>query len=128
MAKNFVLFFSQGSIPIYIYIYIYLYIYTIAYGIYVYHSFFIHSSVEGNLGCFHILAIVNNVAITIGVPVSFQISVYVYFGYIPRVELLNHMAVWQPAPVFLPGESQGRGSLVGCRLWGCTELDTTDAT
>ena len=31
-------------------------------------------------------------------------------------------------PVFLPGESQRRGSLVGCRLWGCTELDTTDAT
>ena len=26
---------------------------------------------------------------------------------------------WQPAPVFLPGESQGRGSLVGCHLWGC---------
>ena len=25
---------------------------------------------------------------------------------------------WQPAPVFLPGESQGRGSLVGCHLWG----------
>ena len=24
---------------------------------------------------------------------------------------------WQPTPVFLPGESQGRGSLVGCRLW-----------
>ena len=29
-------------------------------------------------------------------------------------------------PVFLPGESQGRGSLVGCRLWGRTELDTTE--
>ena len=28
---------------------------------------------------------------------------------------------WQPTPVFLPGESQGRGSLVGCRLWGRTE-------
>ena len=27
---------------------------------------------------------------------------------------------WQPTPVFLPGESQGRGSLVGCRLWGRT--------
>ena len=27
---------------------------------------------------------------------------------------------WQPTPVFLPGESQGQGSLVGCRLWGCT--------
>ena len=31
-------------------------------------------------------------------------------------------------PVFLPGESQGRGSLVGCRLWGCTESDTTEVT
>ena len=29
---------------------------------------------------------------------------------------------WQPTPVFLPGESQGRGSLVGCRLWGHTRL------
>ena len=35
---------------------------------------------------------------------------------------------WQPTPVFLPGESQGRGSLVGSRLWGRTELDTTEAT
>ena len=35
---------------------------------------------------------------------------------------------WQPTPVFLPGESQGRGSLVGCRLWGPTESDTTEAT
>ena len=30
--------------------------------------------------------------------------------------------------VFLPGESQGRGSLVGCRLWGRTESDTTEVT
>ena len=35
---------------------------------------------------------------------------------------------WQPTPVFLPGESQGRGSLVGCRLWGHIESDTTEAT
>ena len=35
---------------------------------------------------------------------------------------------WQPTPVFLPGESQGRGSLVGCCLWGCTESDTTEVT
>ena len=34
---------------------------------------------------------------------------------------------WQPTPVFLPGESQGRGGLVGCRLWGPTESDTTEA-
>ena len=33
---------------------------------------------------------------------------------------------WQPTPVFLPGESQGQGSLVGCHLWGHTESDTTD--
>jgi len=31
-------------------------------------------------------------------------------------------------PVFLPGESQGWGSLVGFCLWGCTESDTTDST
>ena len=35
---------------------------------------------------------------------------------------------WHPTPVFLPGESQGRGSLVGCHLWGPTEYDTTEAT
>ena len=35
---------------------------------------------------------------------------------------------WQPTPVFLPGESQGRGSLVGCRLWGRTESDRTGET
>ena len=35
---------------------------------------------------------------------------------------------WQPTPVFLPGESQGWGSLVGCRLWGHTESDTTEVT
>ena len=35
---------------------------------------------------------------------------------------------WQPTPVFLPGESQGWGSLVGFHLWGRTESDTTEAT
>ena len=35
---------------------------------------------------------------------------------------------WQPTPLLLPGESQGRGSLVGCRLWGRTEPDTIEAT
>ena len=35
---------------------------------------------------------------------------------------------WQPTPVFLPGESQGQGSLVGCSLWDRTESDTTEAT
>ena len=35
---------------------------------------------------------------------------------------------WQPTPVFLPGESQGQGSLVGCHLWGRTESDTPEVT
>ena len=35
---------------------------------------------------------------------------------------------WQPTPVFLPGESQGWGSLGGYHLWGRTESDTTEAT
>ena len=35
---------------------------------------------------------------------------------------------WQPTPAFLPGESQGRGSLMGCRLWGRTESDMSEVT
>ena len=35
---------------------------------------------------------------------------------------------WQPTPAFLPGESQGQGSLVGCCLWGLTESDMTEVT
>ena len=35
---------------------------------------------------------------------------------------------WQPTPEFVPGESRGRRSLVGCRLWGRTGSDTADAT
>ena len=42
--------------------------------------------------------------------------------------LIHWRRKWQPTPVFMPGESQGRGSLVGCRLWGRTESDTTEVT
>ena len=35
---------------------------------------------------------------------------------------------WQPTPVFLPGESQGQRSLMGCHLWGRRESDTIEAT
>ena len=52
--------------------------------IHIYYIFFIHSSVGGHLGCFHILAIINNAAMNFGVHVSFQISVLVFFSYIPR--------------------------------------------
>ena len=48
------------------------------------HSCFIHSSTDRHWSCFHILAIVNNMAINIGVLMFFQISVWGFFGYIPR--------------------------------------------
>ena len=44
------------------------------------------------------------------------------------VTFMHWRRKWQPTPVFLPGESQGWGSLVGCRLWGHTESDSTEAT
>ena len=40
----------------------------------------------------------------------------------------NRSRDWHHTPVLLPGESQGWGSLVGCRLWGRTESDTTEVT
>ena len=49
--------------------------------VYIYHVF-IHSSVDGHLSCFPILAIVNNAAVNTEVGVAFQISVFVCFGYV----------------------------------------------
>ena len=56
-----------------------------------YHSFLIHSSADGCLGCFHVLAIVNSSAMNIGVHVSF--SIMVFLEYMPKVVLLDHMVV-----------------------------------
>ena len=49
-----------------------------------YHNFFIHSSVNGHLGCFHVLAVENSAAVNIEVHVSFQIRVFFFFGCMPR--------------------------------------------
>ena len=59
-------------------------------------------------------------------------------NYLLQLTTLNRMAEdtishlfthkWQPSPVFLPGESQGWWSLVGCHLWGRTESGTTGVT
>ena len=43
------------------------------------------------------------------------------------VTFMHWRRKWQPTPVFLPGESQGWGYLVGCHLWGLTESDITEA-
>ena len=53
-------------------------------------------------------------------------------GYSPQshkeLDRTEHLRPHRPTPVFLPGESQGWGSLVGCSLWGRTESDTTEVT
>ena len=50
------------------------------------------------------------------------------FHSLSLITFMHWRRKWQPTPVFLPGEFQGRGSLIGCRLWGGTESDTTEAT
>ena len=50
--------------------------------VYIYHNFFIHSFVNGQLGCFHVLAIVNSAAVNNGIHVS--LSILVSSGYMPR--------------------------------------------
>ena len=51
--------------------------------IYIYHIFLSQSSVDGHLGCVHVLAIVNSAAMITGVHVSFQIQVFIFSGYMP---------------------------------------------
>ena len=51
---------------------------------YMYHIFFIRSSVDGHLGCFRVLAIVNSAALNIGLHVSFQIRVFIFSRYMPK--------------------------------------------
>ena len=58
------------------------------------------------------------------------LSFYTLYVFLSRQDPLAFVGelVWQPTPVFLPRESQGLRGLVGCRLWGRTESDTTETT
>ena len=57
--------------------------------VYMYHIFFIHASVDGHLGWFHVMAIVNSAAVNIEVHASLWIMIF--SEYMPRSGLLNHM-------------------------------------
>jgi len=57
-----------------------------------YHNFLIHASVDGHLGCFHVLATVNSAAMNVGVHVSF--SILVSSGYMPRSGIAGSMVVY----------------------------------
>ena len=60
--------------------------------------------------------------------INYQLYVNALCEFKGNVYILIWRRKWQPTPVFLPGESHGRRSLVGCSPWGLTESDTTEAT
>ena len=84
-----------------------------------YHNFFIHSSGDGLLRCFLVLAIVNSTAMNTGIHVS--LSVLVSSGYRP-----DRPVFYKNTPVFLLGKLHGQGSLVGYGPCGHKESHTTD--
>ena len=73
---NFSIIYMQACVPVYICIYMYT--------THTHILFFIHSFVDGHLGCFHIFVTVNNAAMNAGVHVSFQVSVFIFFRHRPR--------------------------------------------
>ena len=60
---------------------------TCAHAFYIYHIFFIYSSLEGQSGCFLVLSAVNSSVMNIGVHISFQIRVFIFSGYISRSDI-----------------------------------------
>ena len=60
-----------------------------------YHNFFIHSSVDGHLGCFYVLAIVNSASVNNGLHMS--LSILVSSGYMPRIGIAGSYGDFIPS-------------------------------
>jgi len=63
--------------------------------VYLYHNFFIHSSVNGHLGCFRVLAVVNSAAMNNGIHMS--LSVLVSSRYMPRSGIAGSYGAFIPS-------------------------------
>ena len=63
---------------------------------------------------------------TNGKELTYQCRRHKRCGFDPWVGKIPWRRAWQLTPVFLPGESHGQRSLVGCSPWGCKELDTAE--
>ena len=90
--------------------------------VYMYHSFLIHSSADGHLGCFHVLAIINSAVMNVGVHVS--LSVLVSSVYMPRSRIAgsNHSILEFEQTL---GVGDGQGSLA-CSVHGLAESNRTE--
>ena len=61
--------------------------------VWLYHIILTHSFTDGRLCCFQVLVVVNNAAIDMGVQISLQDHAFNYFGYMPRTEIAENVAI-----------------------------------